>query len=135
MAYSKEKMRELARIQLSRLTRKSLGQLQIDAIMTIALDTYARETLAFEQESTFNTAEDTSTYQTRVENKSKKGPIIASWEFKGTQIRGESRRKLSKTIEAAKDRASDAVSENRIPRKYESAVKTYFGRLEEHAKE
>ena len=62
MAYSKEKMRELARIQLSRLTRKSLGQLQIDAIMTIALDTYARETLAFEQESTFNTAEDTSTY-------------------------------------------------------------------------
>jgi len=62
MSYSKAEIRELARAQLSRLTRKSLGKIELDMICTIALDVYARETYAFEQESLFDTEEDVSTY-------------------------------------------------------------------------
>jgi len=62
MSYTKAEIRELARLQLARLTRRELGKIEIDAICTIALDFYARETYAFEQESTFNTIVGTSTY-------------------------------------------------------------------------
>lgn len=62
MSYTKAEIRELARLQLARLTRRELGKIEIDAICTIALDFYARETYAFEQESAFNTAVGTTTY-------------------------------------------------------------------------
>ena len=77
--------------------------------------------------------EDTSTLKTRVKNKNqtKQGPVIASWYFKGPQAKGQSRRELTDIVQAAKDRFSESVSENRIPRKYESSIKKYFGQLEE----
>ncbi len=77
----------------------------------------------------------TSLQKTRVKNKPGKGPIIASWYFKGPQIKGESKRKFSEAVQAGKDRAAEAVSENRIPRKYEKSVKKYFGQLDEMGKE
>jgi len=79
--------------------------------------------------------EETSTAKTRVKSKTKRGPIIASWYFKGPQIKGESRRELEGAVQAAKDRASEAVSEHRIPKKYETPVKTYFRTLEEGTEE
>ncbi len=74
---------------------------------------------------------ETSTKKTRVKNKSGQGPIIASWYFKGTQIKGQAKRDFSEVIQAGRDSAAEAISENQIPRKYEESVKKYFGQLEE----
>jgi hypothetical protein len=73
----------------------------------------------------------TATKSTRVENKASEGPVIASWYFKGTQIKGEARRDFAEVIQAGRDSAAEAISENQIPRKYEESVKKYFGRLEQ----
>jgi len=73
----------------------------------------------------------TALKKTRVKNQPKPGPVIASWYFKGEQIKGESRRQLSDVVQASKDRAAEAISDKRIPRKYEGPVKKYFGTLEE----
>jgi hypothetical protein len=74
---------------------------------------------------------ETSTKKTRVENKSGQGPVIASWYFKETQVKGEAKRDFSEVIQAGRDTAAEAISENQIPRKYEESVKKYFGQLEE----
>ena len=74
---------------------------------------------------------ETSTKKTRVKNKPKAGPVIASSYFKGPQVKGESKRQLTNVVQAGKDRSAEAISENRIPRRYEESVKRYFGRLEE----
>lgn len=68
--------------------------------------------------------------QTGVKNKAGEGPVIASWYFKGEQIKGESKRKLEDVVQAAKDRAAEAVSENRIPREHQPVVKKYFDEME-----
>ena len=73
----------------------------------------------------------TATDRTRVKNQSKAGPVIASWYFKGSQVKGEARRDFSEIMQAAKDGAAEAINDNEIPRKYEGAVKQYFGQLEE----
>lgn len=73
----------------------------------------------------------TSTKKTRVKGKTEEGPVVASWYFKGTQIKGEARRDFSEVIQAGRDSASEAISESQIPRKYEEAVKKYFSQLEE----
>jgi hypothetical protein len=70
-----------------------------------------------------------------VQNKDQKGPTVASWYFKGTQVKGEAQREFSEVIQAGRDSAAEAISENQIPRRYEEAVKTYFGRLEKSADE
>jgi hypothetical protein len=73
------------------------------------------------------------TKTTRVDGKSDQGPPIASWYFKDTQVKGEARRDFVEVVEAGRARAADAISENQIPRKYEEAVKKYFGQLEQQA--
>ncbi|HUT29003.1 MAG TPA: hypothetical protein VMX13_04340 [Sedimentisphaerales bacterium] len=77
----------------------------------------------------------TSTMKATVQNKDAKGPTIASWYFKGTQVKGEAQRDFSEVMQAARDNAAEAISENQIPRRYEEAVKTYFGRLEKSGNE
>ena len=72
---------------------------------------------------------------TRVKGKTQKGPIIAEGYFRGPQVKGESKREYGKVVRAARKRAAAAVSENRIPRKYEGPVKKYFGGLEEMGKD
>jgi hypothetical protein len=74
---------------------------------------------------------DTSTQRTRLKNKPGQGPVIASWYFQESQIKGEARRDFTQVVQAARDSASAAISENEIPRKYEEAIKKYFGGLEE----
>jgi len=76
----------------------------------------------------------TSDKKTRVENKGGEGPMVASWYFKGTQVKGEAKREFSEVVQAGRDSAAEAISENEIPRKYEDAVKSYFGQLEEAGK-
>jgi len=68
---------------------------------------------------------------TRLKNKNGDGPVIASWYVKGTQIKGQARRDFTKVVQAGRDSASEAITENEIPRKYEKAIKDYFGRLEQ----
>jgi hypothetical protein len=75
--------------------------------------------------------DDTSTQRTRLQNKPGQGPAIASWYFQESQIKGEARREFTEVIQAARDGAAAAINENEIPRKYEEAIKTYFGRLEQ----
>jgi hypothetical protein len=76
-------------------------------------------------------ADDTSTQRTRLKNKPGQGPVIASWYFQESQIKGEAKRDFTEVVQAARDGAAEAISENEIPRKYEEAIKKYFGRLEQ----
>ncbi len=68
---------------------------------------------------------------TKIKNMDQQGPIVASWYFKGEQIKGESSKELEQMIQAAKDNAAEAISNNEIPRRYEESVKSYFGGLED----
>ncbi len=73
----------------------------------------------------------TGTKTTRAKNAPGEGPVIASWYFKDTQVKGEARRDFTEVIQAGRASAAEAISENEIPRKYEDAVKKYFGQLEQ----
>jgi len=66
-----------------------------------------------------------------VKNKQEQGPAIASWYFQESQIKGEAKREFTEVVQAARDGAAAAISDNEIPRKYEEAIKNYFGRLEQ----
>jgi len=73
-------------------------------------------------------AHETGAKKTGVKNKpTADQEIIASWLSKGPQAKGVSKRKLTEVTHAAKDAAAEAIRDNKIPRKYESAVKSYFG--------
>jgi len=74
---------------------------------------------------------ETSTKKTRMKNEPGQGPVIASWYFKGSQVKGEAQREYSEVVQAGRDNAAEAISENQIPRKYEDAIKKYFGQLEQ----
>jgi len=63
------------------------------------------------------------------------GPVIASTMVQGSQIKGESTAVFSQAVTSAKTHASEAIETKRIPREYESAVQSYFGRLDKAAKE
>lgn len=73
----------------------------------------------------------TATKRVRTANKPGQGPVIASWYFKESQIKGEATRDFTEVVQAARDGAAEAISENEIPRRYEDAIKSYFGRLEQ----
>lgn len=73
---------------------------------------------------------ETSMKKTRLKNKPKQGPVIAGWYFKDIQVTGEAKREFSEVLQAGRDRAAEAISDNQIPRKYEEAIKKYFGQLD-----
>jgi len=77
----------------------------------------------------------TATKATKMRNQDRQGQIVASWYFKGEQIKGESSKELDQMIQTAKDNAAEAISDNEIPRRYEESVKSYFGGLEESVEE
>ena len=80
-----------------------------------------------------NTSPDakTNTTKTRLDNPAgSKGPIIASRYIKGSQIKGEAAKKLSDVVQAAKDSAAQAITDNQIPKKYEGPIKKYYGDFE-----
>jgi hypothetical protein len=53
----------------------------------------------------------------------------------GSQIKGESTAAFSEAVQSATTEASEAIETKRIPREYESAVQSYFGRLDKAAKD
>ena len=69
----------------------------------------------------------------RADSTGKSARAVASWYFRGPQVTGESKLELRQTLQAAKDQAAEAITENQIPRKYESAVRKYFAQLEEES--
>lgn len=73
----------------------------------------------------------TSTNKTKAKGQTKDGPVVASWYFKGSQIKGQAHREFSEVVAAGRDSAAEAISDNEIPPKYAESVKNYFGRLEE----
>jgi hypothetical protein len=73
----------------------------------------------------------TGTKATRANSASGQGAVIASWYFRDVQIKGEARRDFAEVVEAGRANAAEAISENQIPRKYEDAMKKYFGQLEQ----
>lgn len=73
---------------------------------------------------------DSATKKTRAPGQSESGPIVASWYLKDAQVKGEARRDFSEVVQAGRDSAAEAISENQIPRRYEGAVKEYFNQLE-----
>jgi hypothetical protein len=73
---------------------------------------------------------DFKTSSTRVRSPAGAGPSVGTWYEQEEQIKGESQRQAQETLQAAKDRAAEAVSENRIPSRYHGAVKQYFGDLD-----
>jgi len=77
----------------------------------------------------------TSNKETTAKTKTGDGPVVASWYFKGTQVKGDAKREFSEVVQAGRDAAAEAINENEIPRKYEEAVKSYFGQLDEAGKE
>ena len=73
---------------------------------------------------------DFKTSSTRVRSPAGAGPVVGTWYEQEEQIKGEAQRQAQETLQAAKDRAAEAVSENRIPSRYHGAVKQYFGDLD-----
>lgn len=63
------------------------------------------------------------------------GPVIASTMVQGSQIRGESTATFSNAVSSASTQAAEAIETKRVPRKHESAVQQYFGRLDKAAKD
>jgi len=80
---------------------------------------------------TIEELEKSGTVKTRAKSKVDQGPVIASWYFHDSQVKGEARRDFTEVIQAGRDTAAEAISENEIPRKYEDAIKKYFGGLEQ----
>ncbi len=79
------------------------------------------------------TAEDgeTSTKKTISKSQTQDGPVVASWYFQGEQIKGQVTRSYSDVIQEAGVAASEAINDNTIPRKYDNAIKAYFGQMGE----
>ena len=80
---------------------------------------------------TIEELENSNTIKTRAQSKTDQGPVIASWYFHDSQVKGEAKRDFTEVIQAGRDTAAEAISENEIPRKYEDAIKKYFGGLEQ----
>lgn len=75
-------------------------------------------------------AGDVALQSERVTGPTGDAPPIASWYFKGPQVKGESKVEMKAVVQAGKDAAAEAITEHQIPRKYEGAIQQYFGELE-----
>jgi hypothetical protein len=69
----------------------------------------------------------------QVKNRPTDARSIASWYYKGEQVKGRSKRKLADVVSTASEAASEAISEKQIPARYQKAVRTYFGDMEKTA--
>ncbi|MCE9591040.1 MAG: hypothetical protein K8S99_10990 [Planctomycetes bacterium] len=57
------------------------------------------------------------------------GKIIASWMENGEMSKGESKLTFDKAVTEAKHDAEQAVTEDRVPRRYHEAIKEYFNQM------
>jgi hypothetical protein len=58
-----------------------------------------------------------------------RGSVIARWFVDGQQLKGEAQAEYNEAAGAAATAATEALNEDRVPRQYQRAVKTYFDRL------
>lgn len=65
----------------------------------------------------------------QVENQG--GPIIGQTIVYGAQVRGESKAEFRQAVSAARVEAANALEQKAVPRKYQSNIQRYFGRLPE----
>ncbi len=65
----------------------------------------------------------------------RQGRIIGSWNTDGPVEPGESRQTFSEAVTEARDRAEQAVNEDRVPRRYHRSVRYYFQQIPEKAPE
>lgn len=81
----------------------------------------------------YNVPEDEPvTYQkTKAKSETEDGPMVASWYFQGQNVKGQAQRTLQQVATEAAQQAAEAVEDHRIPKKYEAAVKGYFGQLQQ----
>ncbi|MCL4221539.1 MAG: hypothetical protein KJZ65_09215 [Phycisphaerales bacterium] len=63
----------------------------------------------------------------QVENQG--GPIIGQTIVYGAQVRGESKAEFRQAVAAARVEAANALEQKAVPRKYQSNIQRYFGRL------
>lgn len=57
------------------------------------------------------------------------GSVIAQWLVEGQQLKGQSQLEYNEAANAASAAAAEAINQDRVPRQYQRAVKTYFDRL------
>jgi hypothetical protein len=62
------------------------------------------------------------------------GPIIGSRLVYGEKVKGESVAEFAAVAANSEQRASEAIENNQVPRELQSAVKNYFGRLNQKVK-
>ncbi|MFN9992832.1 MAG: hypothetical protein ACK54H_05760 [Phycisphaerales bacterium] len=70
----------------------------------------------------------------KAEVKNVGGPVIGSRLVYGEQIKGTSTASFAEAVRAAEEQAAEDINNHQIPREYQDAVKTYFGRLQERVK-
>jgi hypothetical protein len=70
--------------------------------------------------------EPTNLVGSRVNNQNRAGPVIATWMSQEEQVRGEAKRDFDASLQAAKDRAAEAINDNVIPARYHGPVTQYF---------
>lgn len=73
--------------------------------------------------------ETTNNTPVRAPNRSKEGPIIATWSSQEEQVKGEAAATFQEAAKAGRDHAADAISDNTIPARYHGALQDYFDQL------
>jgi hypothetical protein len=58
-----------------------------------------------------------------------KGKVIASWLQNGKVAKGDATVEFDQAIQQARDEGEKAVTEDRVPHRYDPAIKDYFDRL------
>ncbi len=110
-----------------------MGQGQGMAMGMVTPSDMEQEGIGLGIASGFNVPEDEPvTYQkTQSQSKTQDGPVVASWYFQGQNVKGQAQRALQQVATEAAQQAAEAVEDHRIPKKYEAAVKGYFGQLQQ----
>lgn len=57
------------------------------------------------------------------------GKVIASWMENGEMAKGEAKQSFDQAVTAARSDAEQAITEDRVPRRYHEAVREYFNQL------
>ena len=61
------------------------------------------------------------------------GKVIASWMEKGEMAKGEAQVTFDQAITEARKEAEQAVTEDRVPKRYHEAIREYFNQVPQSA--
>ncbi len=79
-------------------------------------------------------AADYQTEKKKADVKNVGGPTIGTRLVYGEQVKGQSTAEFAEAVAAAEAQASEDITNHQVPREYQDAVKTYFGRLQQKVK-